>query len=242
MVVVCVISYSDEGAMKKSILIVEDEPAVAYYIRELLKKSGYPSPVIAVSYEEALAACRKKAPTLILMDINLKNKVDGIEAAARLKSRFDFALVFLSAYGDKTVLNRAEKMKPYGYLVKPVNDSTVLATIQTVLRRYTDEQSGLASSREDKVLLRDDLFYYPHRAVLIEGETRIFLSAQECCFLNMLCKNRYRIVSTRAIEEHVWPMEYVSDGAVATLVYRLRKKIPQKGVIRTVIGIGYCLD
>ncbi len=228
--------------MEKSILIVEDESVVALYFKELLRKFGYPVPVIAASYDEALSACRKKPPTLILMDINLKSEIDGIEAAQLLRNRFDFALVFLSAYGDKTMLSRTEPLKPHGYLVKPVNDSTVLATIQTVLRRYTDEQSGLSSSREDKILLRDNLYYIPHRAVIKHGEDSTSLSAQESCFLNMLCKNRGHIVHTRAIEEYVWPMEYVSDGAVAALVYRLRKKLPEDDIVRTVIGIGYCLD
>lgn len=221
---------------------MEDEFIVADYVRELLRRSGYPMPMVAGSYEEALVACRKKAPTLILMDINLKSEVDGIEAAKRLKSRFDFALVFLSAHGDKTMLRRADKLKPHGYLVKPVNSNTVLATVQTVLRRYADEQSGLSSSKEDKIVLRDDLFYYPQRAVLVNGENQIILSAHECRLLNMLCKNRHRIVTTQAIEEYVWSMGYISDCSVATLIYRLRKKLPGEDIIRTVYGIGYCLD
>lgn len=228
--------------MKKPILIVEDEFSVASYIRELLKKSGYPVPAIAGCFEDALDACQQKAPTLILMDINLKSKVDGIEAAERLKSRFDFALIFITAYGDEAIINRAEKLKPHGYLVKPVNAGTVLATVQTVLRRYVDEQSGLSSSRDEKIILRDDLHYYPHRSVLVNGDKQTHLSGQERRLLNVLCKNRKRIVTAEAIEEHVWPMECVSDCAVASLVYRLRKKLPGDEVVRTVVGIGYCLD
>ena len=228
--------------MEKSILIVEDESVVALYLKELLTKFGYPVPVIASSYDEALSACREKPPTLILMDINLKREIDGIEAAQRLRGRFDFALVFLSAYGDKTMLSRTEPLKPHGYLVKPVNDSTVLATIQTVLRRFTDEQSGLSSSHEDKIFLRENLYYYPHRAIVKHGDKTITLSAHESCFMNILCKKRGHIVHSRLIEEYVWPMESVSDGTVAALVYRLRKKLPEDDIIRTVIGIGYCLD
>ncbi len=60
--------------------------------------------------------------------------------------------------------------------------------------------------------------------------------------MNILCKKRGHIVHSRLIEEYVWPMESVSDGTVAALVYRLRKKLPEDDIIRTVIGIGYCLD
>ena len=232
----------DEREMKKSILIVEDDFGVASYVRELLTKAGYSPPEIVGSYDDALIACRRQVPTLILMDINLKSEVDGIEAARLLNKRFDFALVFLSSYGDKDMISRAEAMKPYGYLVKPVNDSTVLATVQTVLKRYIDEQSGLSSSQDDKIILRDNLFYYPHSAVLLHGSERILLSFQEYSLLNILCRNRQRIVTTQVIEEHVWPMEYISDCSVTSLVYRLRKKLPVNNVVRTVIGIGYCLD
>ncbi len=228
--------------MKKPILIVEDDFSNASFIKELLKKSGFLSLEVAVSYEAALIACRKKVPTLILMDINLKSEIDGIEAAKRLKSRFDFALIFVTSYGDEGMINRAEKLKPHGYLVKPVNAETVLATVQTVLWRYLDEQTGLSDSQEDTIALQDDLLYFPHRALLHFGNNRIYLSDQECRLLNILCKNRERIVTNQIIEEHVWPMECVSNFAVASLVYRLRKKIPREDVIRTVVGIGYCLE
>lgn len=228
--------------MKNLILIVEDQFAVADYIRELLRRAKFPTPLIAGSYDEALVICREKAPTLILMDIDLKSEVDGIEAAKRLRSRFDFALVFLSAHADEGFLKRAETLNPHGYLVKPVNNNTVLATVQTVLRRYADERSGLSSSGEDKITIQEDLYYYPHRSMLISGEKQTLLSDLESRLLDILCKNRARIVPIQTIEEHVWPMEYTSECTLTSLVYRLRKKLPAKDIIRTVVGTGYCLD
>jgi len=93
---------------KKKILIVEDERIVAEDIRTKLEYVGYVVAGIASSGEEALKKTEKLQPDLVLMDIVLEGKMDGIEAAAQILSRFNIPVVYLTAYSDERTLKKAK--------------------------------------------------------------------------------------------------------------------------------------
>lgn len=85
-------------------------------------------------------SCR---PDLILMDINLEAGGDGVLAAAEISRYVDTPIVFLTAYADSDILRRAEQVAPYGYLVKPVQQRELNATVQMALARYRASIEGL---------------------------------------------------------------------------------------------------
>ncbi|MEE8389910.1 MAG: response regulator [Anaerolineae bacterium] len=70
------------------------------------------------------------------MDINLAGKLDGIETAAQIQTRFDIPVVYLTSYGQDTMIQRAKITKPYGYLTKPVDERELCATIETAFYRH----------------------------------------------------------------------------------------------------------
>jgi PAS domain S-box-containing protein len=75
------------------------------------------------------------------MDIKLAGKVDGIEAASRIRERHDVPVVYLTAYADENTLNRAKVTQPHGYLVKPSSDQMLRTTIELSLYRHQQERS-----------------------------------------------------------------------------------------------------
>ncbi len=123
----------------ESILIVEDDGLIALRMQELLKSSGYRVSDPVASGEEALERLSLPLPDLIIMDIGLVGKIDGLEAARRIRSRFDIPVVFLTAYADDQRIARARDISPYGYLVKPFRDDKLISTIQGALIRETLE-------------------------------------------------------------------------------------------------------
>lgn len=125
---------------KEKILVVEDERIVAEDIKIRLKSLGYNVLGIAFSGEEAIKKTEEMQPELVLMDIVLGGKMDGIEAASLMKSRFGIPVVYLTAYADDKTLERAKMTEPFGYLLKPFEDRDLKTTIEMALYKYRMER------------------------------------------------------------------------------------------------------
>ena len=97
---------------KKKILIVEDEEIVAIDIKDMLTDLGYEAVGIANSKEEALKEVEKTMPDLVLMDIMLGEKDNGVETAEEMRSRFKIPVIYLTAYADDATLERAKVTAP----------------------------------------------------------------------------------------------------------------------------------
>ncbi len=101
------------------ILIVEDEIIIAKDIENTLIKDGFNVVGIVSAGEKAIEEITKTNPDLILMDIKLKGKMDGIETAEIIKNQFDLPVIYLTSYKDEQTLLRARITEPYGYIIKP---------------------------------------------------------------------------------------------------------------------------
>lgn len=115
------------------IMIVEDESIVAEDIRRTLIKLGYAVPAVASSGEVAIKKAGEHVPDLILMDIMLKGGMDGIETAKQIRSRFNIPVVFLTAYSDEKILERAKLTEPFGYIIKPFKERELKMNIEVAL-------------------------------------------------------------------------------------------------------------
>ncbi|APH38187.1 response regulator [Methanohalophilus halophilus] len=124
----------------EKILVVEDENIVALGIKKMLKRMGFRVPSIAASGEEAIKKAEITFPDLVLMDIMLKGKIDGIEAAEKIYGTMDIPVVYLTAYSDDKILERSKKTKPYGYLIKPFEENSLQNTIKVALGNYRKEK------------------------------------------------------------------------------------------------------
>jgi len=121
--------------MNKKILIVEDEFIVADDLQLTLQQAGYYVCGIAASVIEARDIIQKKKPDLILLDIHLKGKLNGIELAKELRAQ-NIAFVYLSANSNQQILEAAKATEPYGFLVKPFREKDLLVTIDIAFYRH----------------------------------------------------------------------------------------------------------
>ncbi|MEG4443017.1 EAL domain-containing protein [Microcoleus sp. AT9_B5] len=138
----------------QKILIVEDESIIAEDISDSLISLGYRITGMVYSGEEAIESAAKFRPDLVLMDINLQGEVDGITAAAEIRSRFQIPVVYLTAYADANTLSRVNSTKPFGYIVKPFEEKNLHTTIQLALHRH---QYDSLTNLPNRSLLRDKL-------------------------------------------------------------------------------------
>jgi PAS domain S-box-containing protein len=136
------------------ILIVEDEAIVAKDLQYRLNKFGYTVPEIASSGEEAINKALQISPDLVLMDIRLKGKMDGIEAAQEIYRRLNIPVIYLTAYADDNTLERAKITEPFGYLIKPFKEKELQTNIEITLIKHRLERQLKANQKWMDALLK----------------------------------------------------------------------------------------
>ncbi len=122
------------------IMIVEDNTIVAKDCHECLENLGYTVTSIVASGEESIQRAETELPDAVLMDIHLRDKMDGVEAAEQIYTRFEIPVVFLSAYDDKALLERAKQVGSFGYLIKPFEERELYATLEMALYKAKTEK------------------------------------------------------------------------------------------------------
>ena len=133
--------------MMDKVIVVEDEGITAMHLREMLVGWGYEVPATADKAEDALDRIAAQNPDLVLMDIRLKGRLDGIAAAELIQRRFDVPVVFLSAHSDKGTLQRVKSSPAYGFIVKPFDERDVQVAVKSALYRHRIDRA-LRSTRE----------------------------------------------------------------------------------------------
>ncbi len=133
----------------KNILIVENNNTIALDLEMTLKKFGYHVVSRENLAENAIKKVKELKPDLILMDIKLSGKMDGIEAAEHISQNFDLPLIYLTAYSDNDLIQRAKKTEPCGYLLKPFNDSQLYSTIEIAF--YTHQLKKELNSKNNQL-------------------------------------------------------------------------------------------
>ena len=115
---------------KAKILVVEDENIVAMDIRKILLDSGYEITSVITSGEEAIADVREQKPDLILMDIVLKGKMTGMDAARIITQYFDIPIIYMTALATDDALLEARSRESYGFLFKPFSANELNIAIE----------------------------------------------------------------------------------------------------------------
>ena len=135
--------------MKEKVLIVEDDPFEAGYLRSLLEKAGCLVCGIAPSAEKALQLVEREKPALVLLDSFLARKCTGIDLARQLKEQ-NIAFVYLFANSNENILDLAKTTGPCGFLVKPFRENDLLVALE--MARYRHEHSLESKYRLEVVL------------------------------------------------------------------------------------------
>lgn len=213
--------------------IVEDDRLLNEALARMLEKKGY-YPLRAYTLEEGMKLIRQK-PELIILDINLPDgEGTRICKAAREYSRIP--VLFLTARDEEEDMLRAFDLGADDYLVKPFSMAVLLKHVEAVLRRTQGEQ---------EVFLYRGLTIDPERKQVAREGEEIRLTPREYALLELLARNRGRVLTKTMILEQVWDNQgaFVEENTVNVTLNRLKKKIeldPENPVyIRNVFGLGY---
>jgi PAS domain S-box-containing protein len=123
------------------IMVVEDEQIIALDLQETLTRLGFTVTGLAASGEDALARLAADRPDLVLMDIKLQGKIDGIETTELIRRTFDLPVIYLTAHADAATLQRAKVTEPYGYVLKPFDEHELHVCIDIALYKHQVERT-----------------------------------------------------------------------------------------------------
>ena len=122
---------------KPRLLVVEDDGILAIHLEDTLTRLGYVVAALVATGEEAVTFAAANPVDLILMDIELAGEMNGIAAAELIHARTDTPVIFLTGFSQDPLLRQAKIAAPYGYLIKPVPERELAATVEMALHRYS---------------------------------------------------------------------------------------------------------
>lgn len=126
--------------MSAAILIVEDEGLIALDLKQKLEKLGYSISATVDNADDAISGVDRLRPALVLMDIRINGSRDGIAAADQIRRQFHVPVMFVTANADRETIERAKIAEPFGYIVKPFQNSDLRAQIEMALWKHQMEQ------------------------------------------------------------------------------------------------------
>ncbi len=150
------------------ILIVEDEILVATDIQESLESLGYTVQGSVDTGLKAIEEVEKELPDLVLMDINLKGEMTGIEAAKIISRKNDVPIIYLTANTDIDTINRAKVSLPYGYIVKPFTDKDLQTNIEIAIFKFANDLKLKMESEQFNTFF--DLKDHSKNQIIVHGD------------------------------------------------------------------------
>ncbi|HZV83051.1 MAG TPA: heavy metal response regulator transcription factor [Geobacteraceae bacterium] len=219
------------------ILIVEDDPKTAAYLRKGLSENGFKVKV-ATEGDEGLYLALTKEFDLILLDVMLPN-MDGWQVLKKLRFRENQTpVIFLTARDAVPDRVKGLELGADDYLVKPFAFSELIARINNTLRH------GSAKSENQFRVADLELDLVAHTAK--RGGRRLDLTPKEFALLTLLIRRTGEVLTRNRIAERIWNMDYESDTNVVDVhMRRLRAKVDDpfdRKLIHTVRGVGYILE
>jgi DNA-binding LytR/AlgR family response regulator len=189
-------------ASKLKVLVVEDDASIAENLMEILELSGDYVTDTAPSADLALSKIESFKPNLILLDINIQGDKDGIQLGEIIKEKYNLPFIYLTAFAERAILERAKKTLPFGYLVKPFKVDGVFAAIEIALSNYenlkaeNDKSKKKASSANDENLVMGDGIFVRYAGILTKVKfSEILLITSDGRKINITTKDKTILVN-----------------------------------------------
>lgn len=218
------------------ILVIEDEPKTAAYLRKGLSESGFIVDV-AADGEEGLLLALTRSYDLLVCDVMLP-RVDGWAVVKQLREReLDLPIILLTARDAVDDRVKGLNLGADDYLAKPFAFSELLARVRSVMRR------GGPRHAERIAIENLEIDLVRHR--VSRGGVELTLAPKEFSLLSLLARRRGEVLSRTIIAEEVWDMNFEGDtNVVDVAIRRLRSKVDdpfERKLIETVRGMGYVI-
>jgi len=231
-------------------LIVDDEPNIRLFLRVTLEKAGH-TIVEAENGMQALEMIRETSFNIVILDLNLGGKIDGLRVLEGIRWRWpETIVIILTGHGTLESSIAAIREGADGYLLKPIDDHELLQTIDDILRRVRQRGSENHNIDCDDTLVQGHIRLDPALYRIYISERVVELTLNEYNLMRCLISNPNLVVSARelvrAVQHYDPETEIEAREIIKWYIHRLRKKIEpdisQPRYLLNVRGIGYRLE
>ncbi|ACD51572.1 UNVERIFIED_ORG: DNA-binding response regulator [Clostridium botulinum] len=228
-----------------NVLIVEDEKEICDGIAIYLNNQGY-NVFKAHNGIEGLDIINNETIHLAIVDIMMP-KMDGIQMTMKLRSKFDFPVIMLSAKSEEMDKIMGLNIGADDYITKPFNPMELLARVNSQLRRYSKYLNVINNLEEkNNNFIIDGLELNAETKEVFVDEESVKLTPIEFKILHLLIKNPGRVFSADEIYEKVWNENAVNTDTVMVHVRNIREKIEidpkNPKYLKVVWGVGYKIE
>jgi len=233
-------------SLPKRIVIVEDEAITQRFLQDIF--SQHDTQVVGCfdNAADLLAQIKDLECDMILMDINIKGPMDGIQLARKILEKHVVPIVFITAHNDDETVEETLELSPYGFICKPFTSKDVIVTTQIAYKQYQsrqtrEEKATLADEGNDTVVISETYTYTRKQSQLFRKGEPVDLSKNQHLLVRVLVENINQTVSYETLVAAIWEEAEIADSALRTLIYSVRKLLPDLPVVSH-SKIGYALE
>ena len=228
----------------QNIVIVEDEVITQRYLQDIFAQHDIHVSGCFSSAEETISHLKGLKCDMLLMDINIKGSIDGIQLARQLLKSYPIAIVFITAHNDDETLEEILELAPYGFIAKPFSSKDIIITIQIAYKRYLTHMcsKNVKDIQNSKnVVINKKYHYSKNHDILYEDGNPVKLNQKQKLLIEILIDNLNHTVGYDILVDKIWEKDQIADSALRTLVYSLRKMLPELPLI-SYSKMGYMLQ
>jgi two-component system response regulator VicR len=215
----------------KHILLVEDNYTIIMGLKYSLEQENF-KVISAQNVSEFNGKIDKNDIDLVLLDVSLPDG-NGFEICKEIKSKKDIPVIFLTAQDEETSVVLGLDLGADDYIVKPFRTRELISRINSVLRRYGHNESNLIQYKNIKIDTSSAKVY--------KDNEEIIFTSLEYKILLMLFSNQNKLISREQLLEKIWDIagNFVNDNTLTVYIKRIREKLGDEIIIKTVRGLGY---
>lgn len=215
----------------KHILLVEDNYTIIMGLKYSLEQENF-KVISAQNVLEFNENIDKNDIDLVLLDVSLPDG-NGFEICKEIKSKKDIPVIFLTAQDEETSVVLGLDLGADDYIVKPFRTRELISRINSVLRRYGHNESNLIQYKNIKIDTSSAKVY--------KDNEEIIFTSLEYKILLMLFSNQNKLISREQLLEKIWDIagNFVNDNTLTVYIKRIREKLGDETIIKTVRGLGY---
>ncbi|NLC27205.1 MAG: response regulator transcription factor [Campylobacteraceae bacterium] len=222
------------------VVIVEDEVIIALDIKQCLGEFGYAVDDICANTKDALNSIETHKPDVVLMDIILEDGEEGTQIVNYIQEKLSIPVIYVTSHSDEETLRKAGITKPYGYIIKPVDENQLHSAIQIALFKSKHElQPATRLMGKDNSLKLMNGFTYDvvGRNLFKDGKPIVF-TRKEREFVALLMEHMNTTLTYDTITEKIWKSKHTNTANLRSLVRRVREKTGED-MIENITSVGY---
>ena len=216
----------------KKILLIEDNEAIIMGLKCSLEQENF-QVISAKTAKESKEKLDNKNIDIVLLDVSLPDG-NGFEICKEIKEKNDIPIIFLTAQDEETSIVLGLDLGADDYIVKPFRTRELISRIKSVLRRYGKKE-------ENNIIQYKDIKIDTISAKVYKNNKEIIFTSLEYRILLMLFTNQNKLITREQLLEKIWDIagNFVNDNTLTVYIKRIREKLEDDSIIKTVRGLGY---